>query len=123
MDNFWKSCPPKMSDARFLTDYRTAVRREEYVKQINGFVRDDEYRMFLQKNGETIQDGTWESLKKNNSCWVNDCVHNYPTRVVPPQFVEERRNYDAIGVKPRTKTFACAQQADYRMVLTNGTKF
>jgi len=103
-----------MSDGRFLTDYRTAVRREEYVKQINGFVRDDEYRMFLINNGKTIVDGTWDYLTKNNSCWLNECVHNYPTRVSPAQFVEERRNYDNLR-KPHDPKFMCQNFKNYRL--------
>lgn len=52
MDNIFKSCPPKMEDGRFLTDYRTDSARNQYIKSINGLVRDDDYRIFLQQNTE-----------------------------------------------------------------------
>jgi hypothetical protein len=112
-DNYWKGCPPKMSDGRFLTDYRTAVRREEYIKQLNGFIRDDEYRMFLVNNASDIANNTWSHLRQNNSCWLNECVHNYPTRVNPAQFVEERKNYDQLR-KPHEPKFVCKVYRDYR---------
>ena len=120
MDNYFKSCPAKMSDGRLLTDYRTAVRREEYNKYINNIVRDDEYRIFLQKNSEKIMDNEWSHLKNTKSCWVNQCVHNYPTRVYPPWFVEERQNYDSLASK--TKKFPCEKFNDYRMSITKDSQ-
>jgi hypothetical protein len=113
MDNFFKGCPAKMSDGRLFTDYRTATRREEYVKYINDIVRDDDYRMFLQKNTDKITENEWEYLKKNKRCFVNNCVHNYPTRVVPPMFVEERNNYNQAAMKKAT--FKCQNLEDYRL--------
>jgi len=123
MDNFFKTCPPKMSDGRLFTDFRTPVRREEYVKYINGIVRDDEYRLFLQQNAETILDQEFEYNKKTKSCWVNDCVHTYPTRVYPPWFAEERKNYDTLQMPNRKVFFPCTQNADYRATQTKGTKY
>lgn len=123
MDNFFKECPAKMSDGRLLTDYRTPVRREEYVKYINNIVRDDEYRLFLQANAESIADNEWNYNKKNKSCWVNECVHTYPTRVHPPSFVEERMKHDLLSVPNRQQKFTCSPKNDYRMTQTKGTKF
>ena len=123
MDNFWKGCPAKMSDGRLLTDYRTAVRREEYVKFINNIIRDDEYRLFLQGNAESIADNEWNYYRKNRSCWVNECVHNYPTRVYPPWFAEEREKYDSLSNPNRKTKFVCAPKNDYRMAQTKETKF
>lgn len=123
MDNFFKECPAKMSDGRLLTDYRTAVRREEYVKYINNIVRDDEYRLFLQGNAESIADNEWNYYKKNRSCWANECVHNYPTRVNPSSFVEEREKYDSLSNPNRQQKFVCAPKNDYRMSQTKSTKF
>ena len=123
MDNFWKGCPPKMSDGRLLTDYRTAVRRNEYVKFINNIIRDDEYRLFLQRNAEAIADNEWNYYRKNRSCWVNECIHNYPTRVYPPMFVEERLKYDSLSDPTRKIRFQCPPKSDYRMMETKDTKF
>lgn len=122
-DNFFKGCPAKMEDGRFLTDYRTPVRREEYVKYINNIVRDDDYRMFLQKNANPIMDKEWEYTRRNKSCWVSECVHNYPTRVYPPWFVEERMKYDSLTNPNRKVRFQCKKQNDYRLTQTPGTKY
>ena|ERR1700744_701928 len=122
-DNFFKGCPAKMEDARYLTDYRSAVRREEYVKYINGIVRDDDYRLFLQDNAETVMDKEWQYYRKNKSCWVNECIHNYPTRVFPPWFVEERLKYDSLHNPNRKVMFPCKPKSDYRMTDTKGTKY
>jgi hypothetical protein len=115
MDNFYKSCPPMMSDGRFLTDYRTAVRREEYNKYTNNIVRNDDYRLFLQNNANTIMNNEWENSKKKNFCWVNECVHNYPTRVYPPWFVEERLRYNTVFSPNKTTYYKCQPKQDYRL--------
>ena len=40
-DNYFNNCPPIMSDGRLFTDYRTSVRANEYIKNINGIERDE----------------------------------------------------------------------------------
>lgn len=117
MDNYYQQCPPMMSDGRLFTDYRSAVRREETNKFLNGFVRDDEYRLFLQNNAKKIMNRTYELDKATKSCWPNECVHNYPTRVYPPWFVQERKNYDELALPQslRTKRFPCEKFTDYRL--------
>lgn len=123
MDNFFKTCPPKMSDGRLFTDYRTATRRNEYVKYVNNIVRDDDYRVFLQKNADTIMDNEWDYNRRNKSCWVNECVHNYPTRVYPPWFAEERIKYDSLFDPNRRVRYVCSNKNDYRLTETKNTKY
>jgi len=81
---------------RHLTDFKSSTRRDEYIKYINDIWRDDQYRLFLQLNGSEIRKRDWDWNRKNNSCWVNDCVHNYPTRVNPRQMWQERQVYDSV---------------------------
>jgi len=81
---------------RHLGDYKTATRRNEYIKYINDIWRDDQYRLFLQLNGKEILDREMAYHNKYNRCWTNDCVHNYPTRQSPRHFVQERQAYDSI---------------------------
>lgn len=111
MDNFFKKCPPKMEDGRFLQEFRSDTRVNEYIKYINKIYRDDDYRTFLQKNGDKILENEWKYLRNNNSCWENNCVHNYPTRVNPPWFVEERVKYDTRYVK----SYPCEKHPDFRL--------
>ena len=120
MDNFFHTCPPTMEDqGRHLTDFKTATRRNEYIKYINDIRRDDQYRLFLQLNGKKMMDNDWEWNKKHNSCWVNDCVHNYPSRVNLKQMAQERNLYDSIfnlntnaQLKPLRR---CIKYKDYRL--------
>jgi hypothetical protein len=122
MDNFFKNCPPKMEDSRQLTDYRTATRREEYIKYVNNVIRNDDYRLFLQQNGNRFMDDEWNYYKNTGSCWTNECVHNYPTRVYPPWFVEERHRYDQLQKPVRNQIYKCSDKLDYRLTETDESK-
>jgi len=104
---------------RHLGDFKTATRRNEYIKYINDVWRDDQYRLFLQKNGQEILDKEWGWHKKRNSCWANDCIHNYPTRSLPRHFVQEREAYDSIydmrTNKPLEPMRQCQKYNDFRL--------
>ena len=120
MDNYFQNCPPMMEDqGRHLTDFKTATRRNEYIKYINDIWRDDQYRLFLQLNGGKILDNEWAWHKKNNSCWVNDCIHHYPTRNSPRHFVQERQAYDSVYNLKTNRQLApmrkCNTYRDYRL--------
>lgn len=97
MDNYFQNCPAVMNDSgRLFGDFKTATRRNEYIKYINDIYRDDQYRYFLQNNAQLIMDREWEWNKKNTQCWTNDCIHHYPLRNNPRHFVQEREAYDSI---------------------------
>ena len=118
MNNYFKQCPPMMSDGRLFTDWRTAVRRNEYVKFINNIVRDDEYRLFLEYNADRIMDNDWNYTRKHKSCWTNECVHTYPTRVYPPMFTEEIRKYNTLQEPNKKTVYVCSPEKDYRASYT-----
>lgn len=120
MDNFFQNCPPKMEDqGRQLSDFQSATRRDEYIKYVNGIYRDDQYRLFLQSAGKPILDKEWAYIKKHNKCWDSDCVHNYPTRVLPRQMWQERQAYDSITNPATHAKLApmrqCQNFRDYRL--------
>jgi len=120
MDNFFQNCPPMMEDGgRHLTDFKTATRRNEYIKYINDVWRDDQYRLFLQLNGKEILDREWTYHNKHNRCWTNDCIHNYPTRQSPRHFAQERQAYDSIFNLDTNKQMApmrqCKKMDDFRL--------
>jgi hypothetical protein len=123
MDNFFQGCPPKMEDGRHLADFQSSTRRNEYIKYINDIWRDDQYRLFLQLNGKEIADREFKYLKKNHSCWVNDCIHNYPTRSLPRHYWQEMEAYNSIFNLNTNKTFEplrrCKKYEDYRMLSDN----
>lgn len=127
MDNYWKGCPPRMNDGRFLQDFRMPDRREQYIKHINGIVRDDDQRMFYQQNGEMIMDREWDILRKTQSCFTNACIHNYPTRTSPGSNYEELKVYNAVRkneLKKNNKLYPhCKKMPDYRASHTNTTQY
>ena len=118
MDNFYQNCPPKM-DGRDLGNYQTATRRNEYIKFVNDIYRDDQYRLFLQNNGTELLDNMWDYQKQYNSCPVTECIHHYPLRTNPRQFVQEREAYDSIHDMNTNASLAkmrqCVPVADYRL--------
>jgi hypothetical protein len=119
MDNYYVNCPPKMNDGRFTTNYKTATCINEYIKYVNGVTRDDDYRLFLQLNATKMMDSEWAYLRKNDSCWNNACVHNYPLRMDPRDFSQERMKADLLFQKKvLPNNLQCPQYADYRLTET-----
>lgn len=127
MDNVYKGCPAKMEDARFLTDYRSADTRELYTKSINGFVRDDEYRMFLQNNADVILDKEWDFLTEKNLCRNKVCVHTLPTRATHGSNTTELHLYNSVTsgkIKQEDDKFPrCEKYPDYRLSHTNKSTY
>lgn len=123
MDNYFQNCPAVMNDSgRLFGDFKTATRRNEYIKYINDIYRDDQYRYFLQNNAQLIMDREWEWNKKNAQCWTNDCIHNYPLRNNPRHFLQEREAYDSIfNLRTNAKLAPMRQcklnRKDYRLNL------
>lgn len=118
MDNFFHMCPSK-TDGRQLTDYQSDTKKNESIKYANNIYRDDQYRLSLQTGGKDLLNREWEFNKKNNSCWVNGCVHVYPTRVLVDQMIQEKQLYDSIYNSNTNQKLAslrrCPVSKDYRM--------
>lgn len=127
MDNFYNECPAKMSDARFLTDYRSSNTREQFIKSINGYCNTDEYRTFLQSNAEQIMDKEWEQINIANSCKATTCVMMNPTRPANGSGNKEMQLYNMVQtgkIKQTDSNYpSCQKYNDYRMVDTKGTKY
>lgn len=118
MDNFYQECPGRMSDGRVFSEYKTATRRNEYIKYVNGIYNNDQYRMFLQQNGKQIMDNMHTYHLANNSCKVNPCVHTYPTRVVPGDMAEEMKKHNKRAKERYTSNkpnLGCPKYANYRL--------
>ena len=124
MDNYYKNCPPKMDDGRFTTNYKSDSSINEYIKYMNGITRDDDYRLFLQINANKLMDAEWLYLRQNDSCWNNACVHNYPLRMNPILFSQERENANMLfQQKELPNSFKCMNYDDYRMNETPKQKY
>jgi DNA-binding protein Fis len=115
VDNFYKSCLPKMSDGRNFTELRTDTRVNEYIKYLNGIQNHDIYRLFLQQNAHKMLDHEFMDYKQQGQCKQVSCIHHYPTRMSPYQFTEERLTFNA-SFDPAFKQH-CRQFNDYRLSL------
>lgn len=77
MDNryFNYGCPPLMQDARFITNYHPNRTFEQHIRNVNSINSAQEYKLFLQKNGDTIMNRERAYLNKLNTCEVQGkCV-------------------------------------------------
>lgn len=119
MDNFYHDCPAMMNDGgRQLGDYKSATRRNEYIKYINDITRDDEYRLFLQQNGAKLENNIWKYHMTHNACRVNPCANNFPTRITSEQMIQQRIANDKnalSGYKTNAQNMGCEKFEDFRM--------
>jgi len=70
MDNRYAKygCPPLMSDGRFLTSWVDSDVLNQYIRHVNKIKSSNDYRIFLQKNGNTIINRERAFLVKKNTC-------------------------------------------------------
>jgi len=73
MDNRYVmyGCPPLMQDGRFITNYLPNRTVEQYIRSINNIDSAQDYRAFLQVNGDIIINREREFITKQNTCCVN----------------------------------------------------
>ena len=77
MDNryFKNECPPLMQDGRFITNYMESRVVEQFIRNVNEIQSAQEYRHFLQQNGDTIINRERAYYEKINTCDVQGrCV-------------------------------------------------
>ena len=72
MDNRYYSynCPPLMSDGRFLTSYVRSKVFDQYIRNINNIDSSQDYKLFLQNNGDQILNNLKSYLRENNTCQI-----------------------------------------------------
>ena len=77
MDNryFQYKCPPLMQDGRFITNYVKNSTFEQFIRNVNQIDSAQDYKQFLQKNGDTIINRERAYYESINTCPVNGkCV-------------------------------------------------
>jgi hypothetical protein len=77
MDNryFSYKCPPLMQDGRFITNYMESRVFEQYIRNVNKIDSAQNYKLFLQMNGDTIINRERAYLESVNTCSVQgQCV-------------------------------------------------
>lgn len=70
MDNryFKYSCPPLMQDGRFITNYTQSRSFEQYIRNVNNIDSAQDYKLFLQTNGDTIMNRERAYIETINTC-------------------------------------------------------
>jgi hypothetical protein len=73
MDNkyFQYKCPPLMQDGRFITNYIKSSTFEQFIRNVNKIDSAQEYKQFLQQNGDTIINRERAYSESMNTCPVN----------------------------------------------------
>jgi hypothetical protein len=74
MDNRYYNydCPPLMNDGRFLSSYIRSNVFDQYVRTVNSINTSQEYKHFLQNNGDQIINNLKSHLKQNNTCKIKN---------------------------------------------------
>jgi hypothetical protein len=77
-NQFGKSCgcPSLMQDSRIFTNYMSATKMNEYIKNINNITDNSQYRTFLQNNGVKIMKKEQEYSNNNKLCNLNNLQKN-----------------------------------------------
>jgi len=87
---FSYECPAKMQDGRFITSYIRSRTFDQYVRGINDINSAQEYKDFLQNNGDNIINRERAYNNEKNVCKIEGkCapVSTYPSympQLLPP---------------------------------------
>lgn len=61
-------CPALMSDGRFITYYNSTNELTETMRKLNGFKSPNEFRTFMQNNGDLFIKAERDHVINNNTC-------------------------------------------------------
>ena len=79
---FSYDCPPLMQDARFITNYTRQRTIDQYIRGVNNIVSAQDYKDFLQRNGDDILNKERAFNEEHNMCKIDGkCM---PISVYPP---------------------------------------
>jgi hypothetical protein len=127
MDNFFKGCPAKMNDGRYLTDHRTANTRNQHIKFINNISDTNNYRLFLQSNAEKIMDAEFKYMNTTFGCKPPVCIFNGPLRSPLGETTRELNLYNNVQTNKILSTDpeypVCPKYPDYRMTDTTDSSY
>lgn len=68
---FSYDCPALMQDGRFITNYTQRRTFDQYIRGVNKIESAQEYKDFLQRNGEIIINKERAYNEENNVCKIN----------------------------------------------------
>jgi hypothetical protein len=61
-------CPALMNDARFITNYGSSNELTESMRKMNGFKSPNQFRTFMQTNGQKFMDAERNYQIAHNTC-------------------------------------------------------
>lgn len=61
-------CPAIMSDGRFITYYNSTNELTEKMRKVNGIKSPNEFRIFMQNNGQLFMDAERAYIERENTC-------------------------------------------------------
>lgn len=61
-------CPALMSDGRFITYYNSTNELTETMRKLNGIKSPNEFRNFMQKNGDLFMNAERNFMERENTC-------------------------------------------------------
>lgn len=61
-------CPALMSDGRFITYYNSTNELTEAMRKLNGFTSPNQFRTFMQNNGDLFMNSERDYITKENTC-------------------------------------------------------
>lgn len=65
---FKDGCPALMGDGRFITYYNSSNELTEDLRRMNGFNNPNEFRRYMQLNGDKFMNDERNYMKINNTC-------------------------------------------------------
>lgn len=98
MDNRYYNynCPALMNDARFINSYVRSSTFDQYIRNANDIKSANEYRHYLQNNGDQIINNIKAYLRQSNTCSVEGkCLPlSGPTTPIVPEQSETNKWYE-----------------------------
>ena len=68
VNNRFHDCPARMDDGRHFTDYRQACYVNNLLRMVNNTPDSFDYRMFLTRNAENLQNANRQYIEQKESC-------------------------------------------------------
>ena len=76
---FSYDCPALMQDARFITNYNRQRTKDQYIRGMNNIVSAQDYKDFLQQNGDNIINRERAYNEENYICKIDGkCMNISP---------------------------------------------
>jgi hypothetical protein len=96
MDNryFKYNCPALMNDGRFLTNYTRSSTFDQFIRNENNINSAQDYKNYLQQNGEVIMNNVKAYLNETNTCVVKgQCLPLNPSIEGDKPYKTEQCNF------------------------------